>query len=89
MMGWKDANPMRTVLDHVQKDIDQERQPIREAYNPFESNSPYAVAAFAKGETKDSQTCNFDNKRAVKTEQAKRKLQKLQKSLKFKRRRFK
>ena len=70
MMGWSNANPIATVLDYVHKDNNQAIQPIRNAYNPFESNSPYAVAAIAKGEAKDSQTCNSDNN-AVKTEQVK------------------
>ena len=54
------------------------KQPIREAYNPFESNSPYAVAAVARGGTNDSQPLKFDNNKVVKTNNTlKRKLSKL------------
>ena len=77
MMGWSDAKIIETVHDHLPED-DQAKQPIREAYNPFESNSPYAVTAIAKGGTNDSQPRNFDNNIVVKTNSTlKRKLSKL------------
>ena len=77
MMGWSDAKTIATVHDHLPED-NRAKQPIREAYNPFESNSPYAVAAIAKGGTNDSQQLKFDNNKAVKTNSTlKRKLSKL------------
>ena len=88
MMGWSDAKTIETVHDHLLKRNNHANQPIREAYNPFESNSPYAVAAIAKGETNDSQPRNFDNSNTlVKTNST---LSKLEKFIRGnKRRRFK
>ena len=60
MMGWNNVKTVLPVLDHIPLERNP-KQPTREAYNPFASHSPNAVAAIAcGGVTTDAQTCKFD-----------------------------